>query len=264
MFLIINSILLHFDSSKLKSGATAKPLHVTTPSTNRKRKAITDEKRDVSVGSETRPSKQAKISIELPVAKAKHDTLKKIGAKRKGPQPSHSTSALPLTINHQPTEVLAILVFGSGECGELGLGPKKKASVLPRVNPFLDPNDSSKFHVVQLSRGGMHAVALTSSSQIVTWGVNDNSALGRDTTWSDERLRDVDDGSDTDDDEDLNPHESAPTEIPSHHFSHAKLVQVAAGDSCNFALADTGLVYGWGTFLVRPPSLALALSHLCC
>jgi alpha-tubulin suppressor-like RCC1 family protein len=29
-----------------------------------------------------------------------------------------------------------------------------------------------------------------------------------------------------------------------------RFAQVAAGDSCSFALTDTGLVFGWGTFKV--------------
>ncbi|PNH58282.1 hypothetical protein VD0002_g9245 [Verticillium dahliae] len=56
----------------------------------------------------------------------------------------------------------------------------------------------------------MLTVALTADNKIITWGVNDNCALGRDTTW-DEKLRDMD-------------------------------------ADCSFALTETGLVYGWGTF----------------
>lgn len=108
--------------------------------------------------------------------------------------------------------------------------------------------------MVQLDCGGMHTIALTEDSKIVTWGGNDKGALGRDTNW-DGGLKDMDaekSGSDSDsDDEALNPVESTPTHIPESAFPKGtKFTHVAAGDSCSFAVTDTGLVYGWGTFLV--------------
>ncbi|KAI1348459.1 regulator of chromosome condensation [Xylaria sp. FL0043] len=157
------------------------------------------------------------------------------------------SAPLPV-INKPPTKVLQIIVFGSGECGELGLGPREKEKPRAFVNPFLSGDEGTRFHIVQLDCGGMHTVALTDDNEIVTWGVNDRGALGRDTTW-DGGLRDVDAESD-DEDEQLNPMESTPTQIPADSFPPgARFVQVAAGDSCSFALTDTGLVYGWGTFL---------------
>ncbi|KAI1827248.1 regulator of chromosome condensation [Xylaria intraflava] len=151
-------------------------------------------------------------------------------------------------INNVPKQLLQVIVFGSGECGELGLGPKEKERPRPFVNPFLDGTKKDAFHIVQLDCGGMHTIALTNDNKIITWGVNDRGALGRDTTW-DGGLRDVNAESD-DDDEQLNPHESTPTQLPANSFPpETKVVQVAAGDSCSFALTDTGLVYGWGTFL---------------
>ncbi|KAM0427594.1 hypothetical protein ACHAPT_007555 [Fusarium lateritium] len=93
----------------------------------------------------------------------------------------------------------------------------------------------------------MHTVALTADNKILTWGVNDEGALGRDTSWEG-GVRDIDADSD-DEDDSLNPHESTPTEIAQDSFpSGTKFTQVAAGDSCSFALTDTGLVYGWGAF----------------
>ncbi|KAK8926875.1 Protein pim1 [Metarhizium anisopliae] len=147
-------------------------------------------------------------------------------------------------INNAPTAKLTVLVFGGGEMGELGLGPKKNEALRPTRNPHL-----SAFDVVQVACGGMHTVALTSDNKIITWGMNDENALGRDTQW-DGKLRDMDAASEDDeDDEDMNPLESTPMQIPSDYFPpHIRFVQVAAGDSCSFALTDTGQVYGWGTF----------------
>jgi regulator of chromosome condensation len=110
----------------------------------------------------------------------------------------------------------------------------------------------ASFHIVQLDCGGMHTVALTEDNKIVTWGVNDNGALGRDTAW-DGMLREADGDSDAESEmADMNPFETTPTQIPSNRFPPwTRFVQVAAGDSCSFALSDTGLVFGWGTFVVR-------------
>lgn len=173
-------------------------------------------------------------------------------------------SSLPI-INQAPTDVLTVYVFGTGDMsGDLGLGPKKKTAKLPTVIPELDGRKEGSYKVVQLACGGMHTVALTEDSKIVTWGGNDDGALGRDTAWEG-GLRDMDaeqngdDGaSDDSDDEALNPVESTPTQIPEASFpAGTRFTCVAAGDSCSFAVTDTGLVYGWGTFAVRLAMLTI-------
>ncbi|KAK5105790.1 hypothetical protein LTR62_002152 [Meristemomyces frigidus] len=158
-------------------------------------------------------------------------------------------------INRAPAQKLNVFVFGEGTAGELGLGTSKKAIDVkrPRLNPALA---ADKVGVVQIEAGGMHVVALTHDNKLLTWGVNDQGALGRDTTW-DGGLKDMKDGDaeeDSDDEVDdngLNPKECNPAEVD---FSKTELaedtrwVQVTAGDSCTFALTDDGRVYGWGTF----------------
>ncbi|KAF2473243.1 RCC1/BLIP-II [Lindgomyces ingoldianus] len=151
------------------------------------------------------------------------------------------------------TKPLNVYVFGEGGSGELGLGASKKAVDVkrPRFNEAL-----SKMDVVRLAAGGMHVVALTLDNHILTWGVNDNGALGRDTTNEDVKMKEIDEngsdsGSDSDSDSDsgLNEKEATPTAISMEHFPEDTVfVDVAAGDSCSFALTDEGAVYGWGTF----------------
>jgi regulator of chromosome condensation len=162
-------------------------------------------------------------------------------------------------LNTAPSQKLDIYVFGSGESGELGLGHvprngKKPTDVKrPRLNDLLD---ASTVGVVQMAVGGMHCIALTHDGKILTWGVNDNGALGRDTTWE-APTKDMDAESDSDEDSDdgesgLNAKESTPTAIPAEFFSKddGDLVQVAATDSASFVLTSKGSVYGWGTFSV--------------
>lgn len=205
-----------------------KPLASSTLSNAIKRKALNEELKS------SQPSKRAKIA--------------------RGRQKSFLDDTHFSTINSAPNEVLELFVFGSGECGELGLGPSVTEALKPRMNAFFDLDEPSAFHVVQLDCGGMHTIALTNKNRIVTWGVNDNGALGRDTHW-DGVQRDINEDSGGEEEGDLNPYESTPTALPENYFrSDTKFVQVVAGDSCSFALTDQGLVYGWGAFVVSSSS----------
>lgn len=171
--------------------------------------------------------------------------------RRKSRRPSaRRARRLHANLSPAPQRALKLFVFGAGDGGELGLGPNGRNASKPRLNHLLDPADPSKPHVAQFSCGGMHTVALTTDNRIVTWGVNDNGALGRHTAWEGV-MRDAGAESSDEDDEMLNPHESTPTAISEGCFTRGtKFVQVAAGDSCTFALTTTGTVYGWGTFRV--------------
>jgi regulator of chromosome condensation len=159
-------------------------------------------------------------------------------------------------LNAAPKQALDVFVFGQGENAELGLGSKKYNGKLrptgvrrPRINHNLD---ATKVGVVQAACGGMHAVVLTRDNKILTWGVNDDKALGRDTTW-DGGLRDMDAGSDSEDDDNddsgLNPRESTPDEVDlSGVAEDVVFTKVQASNSASFALTADGHVYGWGTF----------------
>ncbi|SMQ49084.1 unnamed protein product [Zymoseptoria tritici ST99CH_3D7] len=183
-------------------------------------------------------SRKRKADSEAPAAPAKKAKLMV-----KGP-----------VLNEPPTQRLNVYVFGEGTAGELGLGTAKSAVDVkrPRLNPNLKADTVG---VVEIAAGGMHCVALTHDNKILTWGVNDQGTLGRDTTW-DGGLRDMDaaaEDSDSDDDDDngLNPKESTPGEVDWSQTELAegtRFVQVAAGDSTSFVLTDDGKVYGWGTF----------------
>ncbi|KAH7461651.1 hypothetical protein FOMA001_g18958 [Fusarium oxysporum f. sp. matthiolae] len=158
-------------------------------------------------------------------------------------------------INKAPTQILHVYVFGEGSSGELGLGSRRIANKKPIdvKRPRLNDNlSASKVSAVQVSCGGMHVVALTHDNKILTWGVNDQGALGRDTSW-DGGICDMDKSEDSysedEDDTGINPKESTPTTVSSEHFAPGtRFVQVVASDSATFALTEDGRVYGWGTF----------------
>ncbi|KAE8148848.1 Ran exchange factor Prp20/Pim1 [Aspergillus avenaceus] len=203
-----------------------------------------------------------------PSNKRKADAIEEPVHKPKKPRVAENRATKPkpkVVINQAPTTRLNVYVCGEGSSGELGLGPEKNAVDVkrPRLNPHLS---ADKVGVVQIAVGGMHCVALTHDNKLLTWGVNDQGALGRDTTW-DGGYKDIEDNksnadSDSDDELALNPHESTPTAIPSNAFPEGVVfVEVAAGDSSSFALTDDGLVYGWGTFRSNDGILGFDATH---
>ena len=188
-------------------------------------------------------------------------------APRPAKRPRVATTPVPrpkVVINKAPTQRLDVFVFGEGSSSELGLGTAKNAIDVkrPRLNPLLPAKDVG---VVQIAAGGMHVAALTHDNKILTWGVNDSGALGRNTNW-DGGLKDMDDNdSDDSDDSDsgLNPYESTPTQVPASNFPEGtQFVKLSAGDSHTLALTDDGLVYGWGVFRVSVLSIAATFHSL--
>ncbi|KAK3303205.1 putative regulator of chromosome condensation protein [Chaetomium strumarium] len=211
-----------------------------------------DQEQNESVGDDV--ASDAEVNDERGGKRAKKDEAASAPAKKRkaaAPKPAPKRAARELkAINEPPSQVMDIFVFGEGTAGELGLGSVKVDGKKPIdvKRPRLNTNVKG---VVQVACGGMHVAVLTNENKIFTWGVNDQGALGRDTTW-DGGLRDVDDEDDEDsDDEDtgMNPKESTPAEIDTSDIpENTKWVQVVASDSATFALTTTGQVYGWGTF----------------
>ncbi|KAI9373991.1 regulator of chromosome condensation 1/beta-lactamase-inhibitor protein II [Aspergillus egyptiacus] len=235
-------------TKKTATKSTAK----TTTSRKTAKSESTDGKKDAksSAAQSVKKRRVEPTDEEEPSRTVKRARVAKPVAPKPKPKPKPKAKVV---INHPPTERLNVYVCGEGSSGELGLGTAKNAIDVkrPRLNPHLLPDTVG---VVQVAVGGMHCVALTHDNKILTWGVNDQGALGRDTSW-DGGYRDIDakkDDSDSDtdsDDADLNPYESTPTAIPSDVFPEGTVfVEVAAGDSSSFALTDEGQVYGWGTF----------------
>lgn len=148
-------------------------------------------------------------------------------------------------------------MFGSNSLGELGLGDATKKPEIPRpvLNPKLSANSVG---VVQIAVGGVHSAALTQDNRILTWGVNDEGTLGRDTNEKVKKTP-IDAASDASEDEDseddeveLNLKEASPLPVDASHFPDGTVfTQLVATDSATFVLTREGLVYGWGTFKVR-------------
>ncbi|KAL5315338.1 hypothetical protein ACEPPN_016205 [Leptodophora sp. 'Broadleaf-Isolate-01'] len=278
-------------SSASKAKAPAKTTKAAAPekATVKKREPKAEESGDEPPAKKTKTTKAApkaavKKAAPKPKAPAKKAAPKEAAAKKAeqtddedakpapkakaapkpkkvaAPKPPKPVKALPI-INTVPTTILDVFVFGEGGSGELGLGARKGADgkkvidvTRPRLNPLLSAKDVG---VVHMSVGGMHSVALTRDNKILTWGVNDQGALGRPTPNEGKMVDlpvggndDSDSDSDSDDDDSgLNPSEAEPRQVDPSHFPEGTVfVSVHAGDSTTFALTNTGLVYGWGTF----------------
>jgi regulator of chromosome condensation len=232
---------------RAKKTETPAPEPKTATTRTTKRKKVDD----IEAEAEPEPASK-KTKVEKPKAAPKAAKVAKVAKDPSKPQTKgpRRPKGIKNEINAlRYTEPLKVFVFGEGSSGELGLGASRKAIDVkrPRYNPLLSDKD-----VVRIATGGMHVVALTKDNQILTWGVNDNGALGRDTSQAEVKLRDMDaDDSDSDEDETggLNELESTPTAVPSEYFPEDTVfVDIAAGDSCSFALTTEGAVYGWGTF----------------
>jgi len=241
--------------SKTAPKASQTPPALTTR-TSRKRKTEIDESKPAPPPAKKARSvaKEPPTELEKTLTRSKATSRPKAVAKPKVTKPK-------VLVNSVPTQLLDVYVFGEGSSSELGLGTAKTAINVkrPRLNPHLSSKDVGVVHV---ACGGMHVAALTHDNKILTWGVNDQGALGRDTTWKG-GLKDMDDNASDDSDmsdSGLNPLESSPTAVPASSFPEGTtFVKLSAGDSHTLALTDEGLVYGWGCFRV---STARLYSHL--
>ena len=254
------------DKAPVKKAAAATKKTTTTTTTTKK--TTTVKKTATKAAAKTAPSKAAakeaptpkkaatkrtrdetseEPAAEAPVKKARTIAQPKPKA---APKPKIEKPVKPLPVlTEVPKEPMAVMMFGTGDNGELGLGPLSNAKEVkrPRLNPFLD---LEKVGVVHVSLGGMHGLALTKEGKVYSWGVNDMCALGRDTK-ADVKVRDIADNSDSEDEvaEVMNKLESTPMEVKG--FPEGTIItRIAAGDSISIAVTNTGKVYAWGTFRV--------------
>lgn len=121
-----------------------------------------------------------------------------------------------------------VLCFGQGDVGQLGLGP----DVFEKTRPAAVPNYEN---IVSIAAGGMHNVCLTKDGKVITFGCNDEGALGRDTS---------EEGTET---------------VPNFVNLPGKVIQVSAGDSHSAALLSDGRVFAWGSFRDSHGTMGLTL-----
>ncbi|KAL6598402.1 RCC1/BLIP-II protein [Neocallimastix sp. 'constans'] len=119
-----------------------------------------------------------------------------------------------------PTIVGEVFVMGSGECGQLGLGPDEVERLRPaKIKVLAEKN------ITDIVAGGMSTFAISNQDNVQTiysWGCNDQGCLSRG---------------------------NEETEVfPVEGLENIHIVEVAAGDSITAVLSDKGLVYACGTY----------------
>ena len=140
-----------------------------------------------------------------------------------------------------------VYVFGSGDCGQLGMGEDLDMQLTPLKHPKL-----AKLGITKISAGGMHTLALSEGGHIYSWGCNDEKALGH-------AAEEFDVG-------------CVDTKIQEKTL----FMDIASGDSISAGISRQGTLFAWGTFrdskgvmgydakteIREIPSVVEPLSHL--
>ncbi|KAK9510044.1 hypothetical protein O3M35_004917 [Rhynocoris fuscipes] len=124
-----------------------------------------------------------------------------------------------------------VLVMGDGVAGQLGLGVDVTEKPRPSEVASLD-------NIIDVQAGGMHTVCLTSDFKVITFGCNDEGALGRHTA------------------------DEESSSVPGEVELTGKVVQISAGDSHSAALLDSGRLFVWGTFRDSHGAMGLVNSKI--
>lgn len=129
--------------------------------------------------------------------------------------PQHNGDTRDVVKNQRGGKGLKVFILGEKSAGELGIGSKGRVQDIkyPLLNPLLC--DAGIF---KIAVGGMHQVFLTTDGRILTCGVNDEGALGRDTV-------EGSDENDDDDDNGLNRLEATPLEVDMRNVPRAPSLQ---------------------------------------
>eukprot|EP00039_Didymoeca_costata_P005135 m.78774 g.78774 ORF g.78774 m.78774 type:complete len:467 (+) comp12689_c0_seq3:168-1568(+) len=138
-------------------------------------------------------------------------------------------------------ETGSCLTWGQNSCGQLGFTFEVDQIKRPRKVQ----KGSLETRVISAVAGGMHTAAVTADGKVLTFGCNDDFALGRICVETDEVPKD----------------EAEATPGFVEGLEKVCVQALSAGDSHTFALTDDGCVYGTGVF--RDGSGSFAFSENC-
>lgn len=141
-----------------------------------------------------------------------------------------------------------IVVFGSGDCGQLGCGEAVTESRKPKILHNLRGKQ-----INMVASGGLHTLALEEDGAVYSWGCNDEGCLGWQTTV------DNDEGALPSRVQGFHPSAYGPNGakaggvrdgsgkiVPFEQRKEAAITQVATGETHSLALSAAGDVYMWG------------------
>lgn len=139
---------------------------------------------------------------------ASSSPIKAAATKKFSQERSNQTSSRPFG---------SVIVFGSGDCGQLGLGEDLVSCPRPKRHAFFEDKE-----IISVAAGGLHTLALSRSGRVYSWGCNDEKALGH------------------------CAQEFTVSQV--HGLDQEFIVQITCGDSISTALTAEGKIYTWGTF----------------
>ena len=175
------------------------------------------------------------------------------GVLKSTPQLVHVPYPLPVaqvaTGRHYCLAVLqggaAVLSWGAGHFGQLGLGPNISVAHEPTLLQHLLPQATGSGAIATIAAGSWHAAAITKGGRAFMWGSNRKSQCGA---------------------------PSPSTLVYPHPLEQQPFVQISCGRAHTLGLAKDGKVYSWGASAacghssrkatICPPRLVEALSKV--
>ncbi|EEA07771.1 regulator of chromosome condensation family protein [Cryptosporidium muris RN66] len=172
---------------------------------------------------------------------------------------SNKISKTPL-INKNKYKIpsASIWSWGSSECDQLGVEEKYLNDELCTTSPIQVLSGLKNHRVIDVSVGALHSIALTNEGLLLSWGCNDDGALGRVS-----KRRQVElskENSDNDEEEniynnDYNDMEDLELDEDNDKYPYlvslsnkVNAISVVCGDCYSACLTDNGRVYLWGSY----------------
>ncbi|KAL7067686.1 regulator of chromosome condensation family protein [Cryptosporidium serpentis] len=172
---------------------------------------------------------------------------------------SNKISKTPL-INKNKHKIpsASIWSWGSSECDQLGVEEKYLNDELCATSPIQVLSGLKNYRVIDISAGALHNIALTNEGLLLSWGCNDDGALGRIS-----RRRQMElskENSDNDEKEntynnDYNDIENRELDEDNDKYPYlvslpnkVNAISVVCGDCYSACLTDHGRVYLWGSY----------------
>ncbi|KAF7458077.1 regulator of chromosome condensation RCC1 [Cryptosporidium felis] len=158
-----------------------------------------------------------------------------------------------------------VWVWGSGECDQLGIEESLLDEELSLKEPMKIEKLSNEFNIVDISSGALHNLVLTDKGEVISWGCNDDGALGRlslklklrlekqknclnedeDNDRDEDNLEGSEDQDDEEDDEDGDKY---PNKVIFPEGSEVRVKSIVCGDCYSCCLTEDGEIYLWGSY----------------
>ncbi|KAF8968049.1 regulator of chromosome condensation 1/beta-lactamase-inhibitor protein II [Flammula alnicola] len=161
-----------------------------------------------------------------------------------------SINSLP-TLPRQHRPALTLFGWGCGDTGQLGVGPMPEGSKdewdKPKRNTLVEGMvkegafGTEGTGLVAIAAGGMHSLVVDENGTVWSFGINDEGALGRETTNVPNPLK----PGEFVPSEDV---EASPRPVQALVDEGFRAVKVAAGDNISAALDSEGGLRVWGSF----------------